>query len=69
MLSNSVCSINEANKVTVQEYLQKGIPFIRLYPLSCCTEIISVGFPGADPGFGQGGALGPEAESCRRSEA
>ena len=25
--------------------------------------------PGADPGFGQGGAPGAEAESCRRSEA
>ena len=25
--------------------------------------------PGADPGFGQGGTLGSEAESCRRSEA
>ena len=24
---------------------------------------------GADPGFGQGGAPGAEAESCRRSEA
>ena len=24
---------------------------------------------GADPGFGQGGGPGPEAESCRRSEA
>ena len=24
---------------------------------------------GADPGFGQGGAPGPEAESCRRSDA
>ena len=23
---------------------------------------------GADPGFGQGGAPGPEAESCQRSE-
>ena len=26
-------------------------------------------FPGADPGFGQGGAPASEAESCRRSEA
>ena len=25
--------------------------------------------PGADPGFGQGGDPGPEAESCQRSEA
>ena len=25
--------------------------------------------PGADPGFGQGGAPASEAESCRRSEA
>ena len=25
--------------------------------------------PGADPGFGQGGGPGAEAESCRRSEA
>ena len=24
---------------------------------------------GADPGFGQGGGPGPEAESCRHSEA
>ena len=24
---------------------------------------------GADPGFGQGGAPGPETESCRRSKA
>ena len=26
-------------------------------------------YPGADPGFGQGGAPGSEAESCQRSEA
>ena len=28
-----------------------------------------IGSSGADPGFGQGGAPGAEAESCRRREA
>ena len=29
---------------------------------------ICIAFSGADPGFGQGGAPGPEAESCQHSE-
>ena len=32
------------------------------------SRINSTVIPGADPGFGQGGAPGSEAESCRRSE-
>ena len=31
--------------------------------------LLSIETPGADPGFGQGGAPGAEAESCRCSEA
>ena len=34
-----------------------------------CNWQEGVGDPGADPGFGQGGAPASEAESCRHREA
>ena len=39
-----------------------------LYPLGVSFSL-EVKFAGADPGFGQGGGPGSEAESCRCSEA
>ena len=39
--------------------------------IRCLSIILTVWvyYPGADPGFGQGGAPASEAESCRHSEA
>ena len=41
---------------------------IHLHWKGILVTVFSHMFPGVDPGFGQGGAPGPEAKSCRHSK-
>ena len=66
MSSWQICFVSILQNITFSK--EKRINYLVQKDLISCVTLALIP-PGADPGFGQGGAPASEAENCRRSEA